>query len=106
MGTSKCYNDETFIRLLKGLGAGAELDNAVSSRTPYLLVSDNGVISEYSGYGESISNGKEIYEFIKAHRAKNRSHRHKDPKILPSHNHIAAAFQKLFWMYSAKLCSP
>ncbi len=66
MGKSKSYHDEAFIRLLRSLGAGPELDKAIEDMSPYLLVSDKGQITEVSGFngGQAIvtSNGVLYYE--------------------------------------------
>lgn len=50
MGGSACYGDKAFIRQLHSLGAGPELDKAISSASPYLLVSDMGQVTEIAGY--------------------------------------------------------
>nr|WP_297704437.1 hypothetical protein [uncultured Butyrivibrio sp.] len=66
MGNSKSYYDEAFIRQLRSLGAGSELDKALSDKSPYLLISDHGQITEISGFegGREIdtSNGSLYYE--------------------------------------------
>jgi hypothetical protein len=53
-GGSKCYTDDTLMKLMKSLGAGEMLDNAIASRSSYLIVSDRGKISEFAGDGEGV----------------------------------------------------
>ncbi len=53
-GGSKCYTDDTLMKLMKSLGAGEMLDNAIAAKSSYLIVSDKGKISEFAGDGEGV----------------------------------------------------
>ena len=51
-GGSAVYSDGALVRMLRQLGAGEALTNAIQSRSSYMLVSDCGQIYEYAGDGE------------------------------------------------------
>lgn len=54
-GGSMVYADQTFIRMLKGLGAGEELDKAIEQKSSYMLVCSYGHVQEFSGNSETES---------------------------------------------------
>ena len=51
-GGSAVYSDGALVRMLRQLGAGEALTNAIQSRSSYMLVSDCGQVYEYAGDGE------------------------------------------------------